>query len=159
LAPERTSLKKSARPEEGATRKTSPFMSAVQSLSRAAPGLKPLVVVIDDDQAVVRSLEFALETEGFSVSSYYDADAYLASDRDEAGCLVVDYNLPGMNGIELLDELERRGRTRPFVIIASNPDRRCRRWVDDHGAALVEKPLLGAALTRMVWAAVRGSRH
>ena len=134
-------------------------MFPLASSSAAPSGARPLVVVIDDDLAVVSSLEFALETEGFSVTSFYDASAFLAQDRPEAGCLVIDYNLPGMSGTDLLDELERRGPLPPFVLIASNPDRRCRRWVDEHGATMGENPLLGAALTRMVWAAVRQTAH
>ena len=120
-------------------------MFPLASSSAAPSGARPLVVVIDDDLAVV--------------SSFYDASAFLAQDRPEAGCLVIDYNLPGMSGTDLLDELERRGPLPPFVLIASNPDRRCRRWVDEHGATMVEKPLLGAALTRMVWAAMRQTAH
>jgi len=119
---------------------------------------QPLVAVVDDDLAVVRSLEFALGTEGYAVAAYHNAQAFLDQagrdgDQQKAGCLVVDYKLPGMNGIEMLDELRSRGPLPPTVLITSNPDLRCRRWAAETGVPLVEKPLLDESLTDRIRAA------
>lgn len=132
--------------------------SLLHSTKAGPPLVPPLVVVVDDDLAVVRSLEFALGVEGYAVTSFYSAQAFLdhsqgASDGLKAGCLVVDYKLPGMSGIEMIDELINRGVLPPTVLITSNPDLRCRLWAVQTGVPLVEKPLLDETLTDRIKAA------
>ena len=61
---------------------------------------QPIVLVADNDSAVCNSLKFSLELEGFTVRTYSDAATVLGStDVASAECLVVDYKLPGMNGL------------------------------------------------------------
>ncbi len=120
--------------------------------------LTPVVAVVDDDLAVVRSLEFSLGVEGYVVQSFHTAWAFLdhsekAAGHVKAGCLVVDYKLPGMSGIEMIDELISRGAIPPTVLITSNPDQRCRLWASQTGVPLVEKPLLDETLTDRIRAA------
>ena len=123
---------------------------------------RPLVAVVDDDRAVVSSLEFALGTEGYQVSAFFDARSYLDQSRPErplpvVDCLIVDYRLPGMNGIQLLEELARRGPMPPHLLIASNPSKACRTWAAHSGVPLVEKPFLDEALTERIRAALSAS--
>jgi two-component system response regulator FixJ len=62
-----------------------------------------VVVVIDDDLAVRNSLKFSLEIEGLTVRSYATGDELLSvGDLGLCNCLVVDQNMPGMNGLELI---------------------------------------------------------
>jgi len=84
--------------------------------------VKSVVLVIDDDPAVRNSLKFALEIEGFSVRVYRTA-AELLEDRElpQSGCLVVDYNLPGMNGLDLLARLHERNIRLPAFLITTHP--------------------------------------
>src|SRR5215467_5855821 len=64
---------------------------------------RPVVLVIDDDLAVRNSLKFALEIEGFCVRVYPSGAELLdETDMPDRGCLVADYHLQGMNGLELL---------------------------------------------------------
>ncbi len=119
----------------------------------------PLVAVVDDDRAVVSSLDFALGVEGYQVVAYYDAQSYLDGVTDyaewpSANCLVVDFRLPGMNGIQLLEELRRRDRLPPHMLVASNPSRACRNWAIINDVPLVEKPFLDEALTEQIRAAL-----
>jgi two-component system, LuxR family, response regulator FixJ len=132
-----------------------PFPSA--AVDRAAATLPPLVAVVDDDRAVVSSLEFALGTEGYRVAAFFDAQAYLCREGGRVDCLIVDFRLPGMDGIELLQELSRRGPLPPHVLIASNPSRKCRDWAAAAAVPLVEKPFLDEALTERIKAAVAES--
>ena len=118
----------------------------------------PVVAVVDDDLAVVRSLEFALSIDGYVVQSFYSARAFLDHSEKtagyvKAGCLVVDYKLPGMSGIEMIDELISRGAIPPTVLITSCPDQRCRLWANQTGVPVVEKPLLDESLTDRIRAA------
>ncbi len=120
---------------------------------------RPLVAVVEDDPAVVNSLEFALGTEGYRVVAVLSGEAYLTRGAVDVDCLVVDYRLPGMDGIQLLETLARRGPVPPHILIASNPGRKCREWAAAQGVPLVEKPFLDEALTERIRAAVRLSGH
>ncbi len=109
------------------------------------------VFVVDDDPAVLHSLKFALELEGYSVSVYHDAAEVLAqADFPERGCLIVDYKLPGMNGLDVLAELRARGTTTPAVLITSKPDEMLAHRAAAADVSIVEKPLLGDTLNQAI---------
>ena len=115
----------------------------------------PTVVIIDDDAAVTASLRFALETEGISVKDYQSAPALLAdADPRCTGCLVIDYLLPGTNGLELLRTLRKMGVAAPAIIITTNPGSVLRGRVEAEGAEIIEKPLLGNALVEAIRASL-----
>lgn len=81
------------------------------------------VFVIDDDSAVRDSVALMLGLAGFRTSVFADAEAFLAAWKDNwAGCVVADVRLPGRSGVELLDELRKRGAALPFVIITAHGD-------------------------------------
>jgi FixJ family two-component response regulator len=102
------------------------------------------VLLVDDDPAVRGSLKFAFELEGFEVEDFASAELVGAQD---VNCLVLDYRLPGMNGLELLDLLRQRGSKAPAIIITSHPTRKVREQIAAAHATLIEKPLLCDALT------------
>lgn len=106
-----------------------------------------IVLVIDDDPAVRNSLKFALEVEGFSVR-VYSTGAELLGEQDmpEIGCLVADYHLPGMNGLDLLARLRERNVRLPAILIATHPTAVIRNRAASAGVRLVEKPLLSDTL-------------
>ncbi|MGH1571705.1 response regulator transcription factor [Methylobacterium sp. P31] len=80
------------------------------------------VLVVDDDEAVRRSLKFALELEGLEVRVFADA-AHLLGEAalPGTGCLVVDQHMPGMNGIELVGQLRGRQVGLPAILITGRP--------------------------------------
>jgi FixJ family two-component response regulator len=118
-----------------------------------------VVLVIDDDPAVLASLRFALEIEGFVVHAFATSDELLARETLPVGaCLVVDYILPTMNGLELVAALRNRGVDSPAILITSNPPARLRREVAAAGLTLVEKPLLGNGLADAIRAALAGGQ-
>ena len=108
---------------------------------------KPVVLVIDDDPALRNSLKFALEIEGFSVR-LYPTGAELLDEKDipESGCLVTDYHLPGMNGLDLLARLRERNIRFPAILMASYPSAAIRDQAASAGVQLIEKPLLSDTL-------------
>ena len=72
--------------------------------------LKPLVRVIDDDDAMRRSWAFLIEGEGWDVVTYSDALDFIASnDFQRPGCLVLDVRMPRMSGLELQDKMQELG--------------------------------------------------
>lgn len=121
------------------------------------PLSSPRVLVVDDDDALLSALEFALEAEGFDVCCCASADAALKSGRDDLGCLVIDYKLPGMDGAALAERLRAMGVDAPVILMTTNPDARCRATAARTGAVIVEKPLLGDKLLRHIRALTGGS--
>ena len=106
------------------------------------------VIVVDDDAAVRDSLKFALELEGLTVRAYDGGDALLADPALPArGCLVVDYYMPSMNGIDLVGRLRRRRVSMPAILITAKVTEGMRRSAARAGIGLVlEKPLGDASL-------------
>jgi two-component system, LuxR family, response regulator FixJ len=71
----------------------------------------------------------------------------------DESCLVIDYQLPGMNGLELLAELRRREIAAPAILITTHPSATVRERAAGTGMALINKPLLGNALFLQISAA------
>ena len=116
---------------------------------------RPTVLVIDDDPGVRSSLKFALEVEGFAVRTYpTGSDLLDEEDMPESGCVVADYHLPGMNGLDLLASLRERKVSLPAILITTDPNAAIRRWAASAGVRLVEKPLLSDALFQGIRAAL-----
>ena len=86
-------------------------------------GSDQIVYVIDDDEAARHSLEFLLDCAGIRVRSFPSADAFLQSSPPLAGaCVVTDVRMPGRSGIELVEEMKRRGSQAPVIVITGHAD-------------------------------------
>ncbi len=83
----------------------------------------PIVYVIDDDEGARDALEFLLDTAGIRVRSFVSADVFLAASPPLAGaCIVTDVRMPGTSGIELVEEMKRRGAAVPVIVITGHAD-------------------------------------
>ena len=83
----------------------------------------PTIFVIDDQEAVREALGEMLSVFGFDVVTYASADAFLsAPPGPRLGCIVADVRMPGIDGIELVREVARRGITLPVVLISGHAD-------------------------------------
>lgn len=112
---------------------------------------KRAVFVVDDDQAVLHALKFALELEGYSVSIFHNATEILAAPGlPERGCLVVDYRLPDRNGLEVLADLRARGIKTPAVLMTSEPNEGLAQRAAAADVAIIEKPLLTNTLNQAI---------
>jgi two-component system, LuxR family, response regulator FixJ len=81
------------------------------------------VHVVDDDVAVRKSLAFLLASEGLPVRLHESASAFLDEVVSaEAGCIVTDVRMPGIDGIELIRRLKERGITLPVIVITGHAD-------------------------------------
>lgn len=109
------------------------------------------IAIVEDDAAVLHSLEFMFAAAGYRVSAYARAeDADASVDIVSASCLIVDYALPDCDGLTLLSRLRRRGVRAPAILITSLPSRQCREAAKDAGVTLLEKPLNGDTLEEWV---------
>jgi len=110
-----------------------------------------VILVVDDDAAVLNSLKFALEIEGFRVFVFTSAEALLKEpELPASSCLIVDQNLPGRSGLELVAQLRQRDVRFPAILITSHPSLALRRQALTADVAVVEKPLLGNALSEAI---------
>lgn len=106
-----------------------------------------LVVVIDDDPAVLNSLKFSFEIEGFPVRTFASAEELLNSDDlSRSGCLVIDFNLHGTDGLDLLRQVRGRKISAPAILITTHPTAALRERAAIAGVPIVEKPLFGNTL-------------
>ena len=84
---------------------------------------KPLIRVIDDDDAMRNSWAFLIEGEGWDVKTYPDAITYLSSnDFIRPGCLLLDVRMPHMSGLELQLKLREVGCDLPIIFISGHGD-------------------------------------
>jgi two-component system response regulator FixJ len=78
-----------------------------------------IVHIVDDDDAVRDSLRFLLETEGYVVRTYSGAEALLEADLPLAGCVMIDFQMPGMDGLQLQAALAERGVRLAVVVMSA----------------------------------------
>ncbi|WP_428667495.1 response regulator [Reyranella sp.] len=108
----------------------------------------PVICVVDDDAAVRNALKFALEVEGLNVR-LFDGAVSLLSDPAilPCGCIVIDYRMPVIDGLELIGVLRRRGIEAPVILITGRANKELRAQAQKLGVhCLLEKPLSDDAL-------------
>lgn len=113
---------------------------------------KVLIRIVDDDQAVQEGGEFMLSCKGWKVKSYASARDFLVSDTPSVpGCLVLDIRMPGMSGLELQDEMRKRGSTLPIIFLTGHGDIHAAIRTFKRGAAdFLLKPVDNAKLLRAI---------
>ena len=79
---------------------------------------QPIAHVIDDDAAVRNSVQLLLECGGIEARPYASAEAFLREAAlDDDSCLIIDVDMPGIDGLELLDQLRANGVDTPAIVI------------------------------------------
>ena len=80
-----------------------------------------VVFVVDDDELIRDSLEQLVKSVGLKVETFSSAQAFLDTDLpNKPGCLVLDIRMPGMSGLDLQDELEKRDFSIPIIFITGH---------------------------------------
>ncbi len=83
----------------------------------------PLIVIVDDDDALRTSLDNLLRSVGFRVQGFASAEAFLhANQAPETACLILDVRLPGMNGLELQRQLGAVHWRIPVIFVTAYAD-------------------------------------
>jgi FixJ family two-component response regulator len=102
----------------------------------------PTVHVVDDDDAVRRSLAFLLESASFCVRLHGSAAEVLTMlDQLATGCLLVDCDMPGIGGLELLRRLRLHRVALPCILVTGKHAAGLREAAQAAGAAaVIEKP-------------------
>jgi FixJ family two-component response regulator len=106
------------------------------------------IYIVDDDDAVRDSARALLESYDHVVEDYASGRDFLSAFDDlNAGCLLLDLNMPEMGGIEVLEALRDRGASIPVIVVTAQSDAALLDRARRAGAfALVKKPVDGNLL-------------
>jgi FixJ family two-component response regulator len=101
-----------------------------------------LISVIDDDESVRRTTSRLIESFGFRAAAFESAESFLSSGHlNDTSCLIVDVQMPGMNGLQLQSQLAAAGCNIPIIFITAFDDKESRRRAMQAGAvAFLGKP-------------------
>jgi two-component system CheB/CheR fusion protein len=110
------------------------------------------VYIIDDDPAVGSAMRLIFEANCFQVEVFADCEAFWAAPRREANsCLLVDANLPGMSGIEMLQKLASSRSQLPAILMTGEGDVKMAVQAMKAGAFdFIEKPVSQSDLLKFV---------
>jgi DNA-binding response OmpR family regulator len=115
------------------------------------------IAVVEDDADERVAIRRVLNASGFAVDSYASAEDYLASTGAEADCLLLDMQLEGISGMQLLRRLRSGGSTVPVIIITASDSGESRSQAAALGcAAYLRKPFQGRALVTLLRALIAG---
>lgn len=116
------------------------------------PVERPKILLVEDEPAVRRSLQLLLHARGYDIRSYASSAAMFADPlANEAICLVTDYRMPEMDGLEVLQSLRARGWRGPAILVTAygSPDL-VERALKEGFSVVFEKPLYEHALADAV---------
>ena len=119
---------------------------------------KNLISVVDDDEAVRRTTTLLIESFGFRAAAFESAESLLRSGQlHDTSCLIVDVQMPGMNGLQLQQHLAAAGCGIPIIFITAydNKDSR-QRAMQAGAAAFLGKPFSDEQLLQTIRSALRG---
>jgi len=105
------------------------------------------VIVVEDDPGMRQAMIRILGLGGFEPVAYASAEELLAAPSSEpALCMILDVQLPGLNGFALHERLVALGRARPAIFISAFEESDARAQATQAGAAFLPKPFSGHAL-------------
>ena len=117
----------------------------------------PLISIIDDDALARDGIRELVESLGYNAVTFKSAEHFLGSDWVAATtCLITDVQMPGLDGLELQEELQSQGRYMPVILITAYPDEKHRTRALNGGAVgFLSKPFNEEALIRCLTAAIK----
>jgi FixJ family two-component response regulator len=115
-----------------------------------------LISVIDDDESVRRTTTRLIESFGFRAAAFESAENFLRSGHlTDTSCLIVDVQMPGMNGLQLQSQLAATGSRIPIIFITAHDDKESRRRAMQAGAvAFLGKPFTDEQLLQWIRSAL-----
>lgn len=119
--------------------------------------MKPLISVIDDDESIRKTTKLLIESFGFQAVALQSAETFLQSAHlRETSCLIVDVQLPGMDGLQLQRYLAAEGYTVPIIFITAYDNCESRQQAMQAGAvAFLSKPFSDELLLQTIRATLR----
>ena len=106
---------------------------------------KPLIVIVDDDESVCRAIRRLVRSVAMDAETFSSGQSFLdlleAMPSFQPDCLILDMQMPGMNGLDVQEQLVKRGKTLPVIFITAHDEVGVREKALAAGAmAFVRKP-------------------
>jgi FixJ family two-component response regulator len=113
---------------------------------------KKQIYILDDDESVLRSLKLLMVSYGFAVDTFSTAEEFFSAVPNSAlGCLILDINMPGLNGWDTQQRLIKTGYNLPVIVITADKDDRFKEKALKAGAVgFLQKPFEDHYLLHMV---------
>jgi FixJ family two-component response regulator len=129
-----------------------PLCEEGQGLSSGAP----VIAIVDDDRSIRVALSSLLRSMDYEVRLFDGAQALLRElDLDAIDCIVTDVQMPGLTGLDMLEELARRGGEIPAIVITAFPEQAVRQRALRLGAkAFFSKPFDAGEILKQIAEAV-----
>jgi FixJ family two-component response regulator len=111
-----------------------------------------LISIVDDDESVRRTTTLLIESFGFRAAAFESAETFLNSGHlQDTSCLIVDVQMPGMNGLQLQDHLAAAGCGIPIIFITAYESKDSRQRAMQAGAAaFLGKPFSDEQLLQII---------
>lgn len=118
---------------------------------------KNLISVVDDDESVRRTTTLLIESFGFRAAAFESAESFLSSGQlPDTTCLIVDVQMPGMNGLELQNNLAAAGCGIPIIFMTAYESKDSRQRAMQAGAAaFLGKPFSDEQLLQIIRSSLR----
>lgn len=127
-----------------------------------------VVFIVDDDPAVRHSLQWLLESAGYRVAAYSSAEGFIAAleqngcncrcGEPACGCLVVDLQMPGMNGLELQRSLAQHCPSLPLIFVSGHAnEQQIKQAMAAGAAAFITKPFNDEQLLKQIQLALQSN--
>lgn len=120
-----------------------------------------LVSIVDDDESVCRSLEDLLMSTGIFARSFDSAEKFLYSGMQrQTDCLITDFHMPGLNGLQLQQILVKQGERFPIIFITAHNDAHiCRQALRAGAVAFLSKPFDENVMLETLFAALKRTQN
>jgi FixJ family two-component response regulator len=119
-----------------------------------------LIAIVDDDESVCRAIKRLVRSLGMEADTFTSGRAFIefieATPAAQVDCVVLDVQMPGLNGLEVQEQLARGNRRFPVIFITAHDEDGVREQALAAGAlAFLRKPFNDELLIKMLSAALR----
>jgi two-component system response regulator FixJ len=116
------------------------------------------IAIVRDHEAVQRSVSRLLKSAGYQCAAYESAEAFLdACPSKRPDCAIVDFRLPGLNGLDLQCRLKEMGNSIPLIVVSAFGDGVGARALEPGAVAVPGKPFDGAVMLAAIRSALKHS--
>lgn len=134
------------------------LLQTIRSALRGQLGIgENLISLVDDDESIRRTTTLLIKSFGFQTAVFESAEAFLRSGQvHDTSCLIVDVQMPGMNGLELQSHLAAAGYKIPIIFITAYDNKESRKQALQAGAiAFLGKPFNDELLLQAIRSALQ----